>query len=175
MTSVSWCFCTAFTSLLGACCGNDKSSSDLPGPTSGRKRSVFLLFLSIGISLGFQYGLAPFFVDQTSSFELVTNSFFVDTWVDGCEQYQASNDLLTRCASNNGNFRVAASTTLFFLILAIAVVCKPTANREAWPAKIILYLFLVGITTVIPNDPWFSKIYLNVGRGKTIYETKKSF
>ena len=168
MTSVTWCFCSAFTSLLGSCCGNDKASTIPAGPTSGRKRSVFLLFLSICISIGFQYGLAPFFVDSWTLATVTT--FFEDTWLDGCEHYDDNVLLQKRCAGNNGNFRVSAATTLFFVIAGIAVTMRKTANREAWPAKFILYLFLVAATAFIPSDPIFSDVYLNIARGtiKTI-------
>ena len=46
----------------------------------------------------------------------------------------------------------------------MAAFCKPTANREAWPAKFVLFLFLVLGTCFIPNTPLFSPIYLNIAR-----------
>lgn len=48
--------------------------------------------------------------------------------------------------------------------------CKRTANREAWPAKYILFFFLVLATCFIPNTPLFTPIYLNIARaGSVIY------
>jgi Serine incorporator (Serinc) len=155
-TSMTWCFCTAAASLLSACCGNDKPSNLPPGPTSGRKRSVVLLFLSICFALAFQFGVAPFFVDSS------IDNFVRDSWLDGCEKYDATAELQKSCAGNNGNFRVAAATTLFFVLAAAAAICKQTANREAWPAKFVLYLFLVGATVVIPSDPVFSEVYFHI-------------
>jgi Serine incorporator (Serinc) len=131
------------------------------------------LFLSICLSIVYQYWLAPFLVESWALSTVTT--FFEDTWLDGCEQFKDDVVLQKRCAGNNGNFRVGAATTLFFLLAAVAVACRPTANREAWPAKIILYLFMVAATAVIPSDPIFSDVYLNIARGKKIVRTKISF
>jgi hypothetical protein len=134
---------------------------------------VLLLFLSLALQLAFQFGVAPFLVDQqTNATDSIISSslndnIVQDAWMDGCEKYQNDNNephLFRVCVENNGNFRVAAVTTLFFLVAALAAFCKPTANREAWPAKFILFLLLVGITVIIPNEPLFSDIYLNVAR-----------
>jgi Serine incorporator (Serinc) len=165
--SISWCFCTAFTSLLGSCCGNDKASTVAAGPSSGRKRSVCLLFISICISLGFQYGLAPYFVKSSTLSTFTT--YFQDSWIDGCQQYNNNPVLLERCATNNGNFRVSAATTLFFVLAGIAATCRQSANREAWPAKFVLYLFLVAATAAVPSDPIFSQIYLYIARGTSLF------
>lgn len=51
----------------------------------------------------------------------------------------------------------------------LAAKCKPTANREAWPAKYVLFLFLVGATIFIPNDPLFIPIYLWIGRIGSVF------
>jgi len=117
------------------------------------------LLLAIGLAFAFQYGVAPFLVDKSEY-----TGFVTEKWLDGCTQYEDEVDLREACAGNNGVFRVTGATTLFFCLAAIAVACKPTANREAWPAKYILYLFLVGVTVVIPNEPLFSDIYLNIAR-----------
>jgi len=158
ITSVTWCFCQACTSLLCACCGNDKDSSVAPSATSGRKRSVVVLLFSIVLALAFQYGLGPYLLDMN------LDNPVRDSWMDDCEKY--SNDMKRSCVGNNGNFRVSAATTLFFVLAGIAAVLKPTANREAWPAKYVLYLFLVAATIFVPSGPVFSDIYLNVARGE---------
>jgi hypothetical protein len=122
-----------------------------------------LLVFSIAIAFAFQYGVAPYVTGIPFS------NYVVDAWTDGCDQYETQ-ALRDRCAGNNGVYRSASSATLFFVLAAIAVVCKRTANREAWPAKYILFFFLVLATCFIPNTPLFSPIYLNIARaGSVIY------
>jgi len=122
-----------------------------------------LLVFSIAIAFGFQYGVAPRVTD------IPISNYVTEAWTDGCDQYETE-ALRDRCAGNNGVYRSASSATLFFLLAAIAVFCKRTANREAWPAKYILFFFLVGATCFIPNTPLFSPIYLNIARaGSVIY------
>lgn len=157
--SVSWCFCTACGSLLNACCGNDKASTIPPSITSGRKRSVLLLFLALGIALVFQYYIGPLIIDSDEY-----TGFLSDRWLDACDEYQGQPVLLEECAGNMGVFRVAAAATFFFVLAGIAAACKPTANREAWPAKFVLFVFMCAVTIFIPSDPWFDGIYLNIAR-----------
>jgi serine incorporator 1/3 len=90
-------------------------------------------------------------------------NFFQDSWMDGCTTYE-SVELRERCVGNSGVYRAASAATLFFLLAAIAVMCKPTFNREVWPAKYILFLFLCAATIFIPNEPVFSDIYMNIAR-----------
>jgi hypothetical protein len=122
-----------------------------------------LLIFAIAISFGFQYGLAPYV------YKVPIDNFVTDAWTDGCTEY-ATQDLRDRCSGNNGAYRPAASATLFFVLAAIAAFCKPSANREAWPAKYVLFCFLVLATCFIPNEPVFTPIYLNIARvGSIIY------
>ena len=96
-------------------------------------------------------------------------NYVVDAWKDGCDEYDTL-ELRKRCAGNAGVYRAASSATLFFVLAAIAVACKPSANREAWPAKYVLFFFLVLATCFIPNEPLFSPIYMNIARaGSVIY------
>eukprot|EP00538_Stauroneis_constricta_P004615 CAMPEP_0119549242 /NCGR_PEP_ID=MMETSP1352-20130426/2991_1 /TAXON_ID=265584 /ORGANISM="Stauroneis constricta, Strain CCMP1120" /LENGTH=468 /DNA_ID=CAMNT_0007594749 /DNA_START=158 /DNA_END=1564 /DNA_ORIENTATION=- len=157
VSGVTWCFCSAAGSLLGSCCGNDKASTVPPGAHSGRKRSVLLLVLAIAIAFVFQYGVAPAVANVTIS------NFVTDAWLDGCTKY-GEDILVDRCAGQAGVYRSAFSSTLFFALAAIGVVCKPSANREAWPAKYVLFMFLVAATCFIPNKPLFLDVYLNIGR-----------
>ena len=177
----SWCICTAVGSLLTACCGNDKASSIPPGANSGRKRSVFLMTLAMMISFVFQYWVATAVVESTQpqSLDLSRNTtltdiasqvavqqstnFIKDNWLDGCTDY-TSVSFQERCVGNAGVYRAAGSATLFFLLAAIAVLCKPSFNREVWPAKYCLFFVLCAITIFIPNDPVFNDVYLNVAR-----------
>lgn len=50
----------------------------------------------------------------------------------------------------------------------MAASCKPSASREAWPAKYVLFLFLVAATVFIPNEPLFSPILLNIFRAGAV-------
>ena len=154
------------TSLLSSCCGNEKSSQEPPGPTSGRKRSVALVVLSICLQLVFQFVLAPYILDNLPKNHVIRNA-----WLDGCDTSSVQSDgtvddtQLRSCVSIAGNFRVASVTTLFFWIATIVTYCQPTANREAWPIKIILYLGMVAATIVIPNEPYFTPIYFVMAIG----------
>jgi hypothetical protein len=118
---------------------------------------VLLTFVSIALALGFQYGIAPFLVESSYT------GWLRDGWLDGCEKYD-DEDLQKSCAGIYAVYRVGFATTLFFVLAAIAVLFKPTANREAWPAKYVLWVFLCAGTIFIPNDPLFSDIYLNIAR-----------
>jgi serine incorporator 1/3 len=155
-TSAVWCCGTATWSLASSCCGNDKPSSEPPSAKSGRKRSAFLLILTIAIAFAFQYALAP----RISNIP-VTN-YVTTSWKVGCTDYPL--DLQERCIGNHGVYRATCSALLFFLFAGMAAYCKPTANREAWPAKYVLFLFLVLGMCFIPNTPWFSPIFLNAAR-----------
>jgi len=147
---------------MGACCGNDKSSAIAPGASSGRKRSVLLLCIAIAIALAFQHGAAKFIVN----FEI--SNYVTDAWLDGCKDYK-TDALIERCAGMAGVYRSAFSALVFFVLGAVAVICKRTANREAWPAKYILFLFLVAGMCFIPNDPLFTSIYLNIARVGAVF------
>jgi hypothetical protein len=118
---------------------------------------VLLTFVSIALALGFQYGIAPFLVESDYT------GFLRDNWLDGCEKFDGE-ELQKSCAGIHAVYRVGFATTLFFVLAAIAVLLKPTANREAWPAKYVLWVFLCAAMIFIPNEPLFSDIYLNIAR-----------
>jgi Serine incorporator (Serinc) len=158
-SGAAWCFCTAAGSLLTSCCGNDKPSTVDPGAASGRKRSVLLLLLAIGIAFFLQYYVAPTIVN----FDAPIDNILSDAWRSGCEDLTTSG-LIERCAGNAGVYRSSFSAVIFFLLAGVAVACKRTANREAWPAKYVLFVFLVAGMCFIPNDPLFLTIHLNVAR-----------
>ena len=116
----------------------------------------------------FQFGLAPI-VSGKNDFNLVG-----EAWTDGCNVNEEEDDvlnsetrqlLLESCAGNYANYRVATATTIFFLLAAVAAALQPTANRVAWPAKIVLWMLAVAGLCLVPNDPLYSKLYLNVARG----------
>ena len=83
--------------------------------------------------------------------------------LDGCDELE-SDILIDRRAGNAGVYRATFSALVFFILGAIAVSCKRTANREAWPAKYALFMFLVAGMCCVPNEPLFLSIYLNVAR-----------
>lgn len=171
-------------SLSSSCCGNnhDPSSSKPVGASSGRKRSVLLLVAAVGLQLAFQFALAPWFVDHRDSWK---TTVMRDSWLDGCSSSSSTivnntinneeetilwNEealmLLDSCVGRGGNYRIAFVTVLFFLLAALAAVCKPTANREAWPAKIVLYLLAVAGSIFLPNEPILTPIFLTIAIGK---------
>ena len=187
VTSVTFCLCSAVTSLLGACCGNDKASTIAPGAQSGRKRSVVLLLISIGLAFAYQYGVAHFILhtlrttptasstttstmtDYTMNVNAVAAyvpgvNYVVDCWLSGCTQYDYSEELLARCVGHSGVYRSALSAFLFFIVAAMAVVCKRTANREGWPAKYIVFLVVTVGMIFVPNTPLFVDVYLTIAR-----------
>lgn len=175
-TGVAWCCCTALASLLTSCCGNDKDSTVPPGASSGRKRSIFLLLLSIGFSFLYQYSVGPRAIRYNNDFGpigWVGNAFWV-----GCNNYQSGNgddasdnwEVQEVCAGQTGVYRAAGSAFLFFILSAITAYCKPTFNREAWVAKYTLFIFLVVGTLFIPNAPVFLPIFVNIFRvGAVLY------
>jgi serine incorporator 1/3 len=89
-------------------------------------------------------------------------NYVTTSWKKGCTDYRP--DFAERCVGIHGVYRATCSALLFFLFAGMAAYCKPTANRDAWPAKYVLFLFLVLVMCFIPNTPWFSPIYLNVAR-----------
>jgi Serine incorporator (Serinc) len=160
----AWCCCSAVCSTLSTCCSSGKNDASAPpGPTSGRKRSVVLLFFSVGLQFLYQFGLAQYVVDNFSSTSTIRKA-----WLNGCESVDinGSNGLQQSCVGNAGSYRIAAVTSLFFVAMAIiSGLCKPTVNREAWSLKVFLYLAMVGGTVVVPNEPIFTPIYRSVAIG----------
>eukprot|EP00584_Thalassiosira_punctigera_P007072 CAMPEP_0172532890 /NCGR_PEP_ID=MMETSP1067-20121228/5776_1 /TAXON_ID=265564 ORGANISM="Thalassiosira punctigera, Strain Tpunct2005C2" /NCGR_SAMPLE_ID=MMETSP1067 /ASSEMBLY_ACC=CAM_ASM_000444 /LENGTH=462 /DNA_ID=CAMNT_0013317451 /DNA_START=46 /DNA_END=1434 /DNA_ORIENTATION=+ len=156
-TGVTWCFCTASASLCSSWCGNDKPSTVPPSAASGRKRSVILLALSVVVALIYQYALAP-------NYGRIPWQYLSDAWSSGCESQQGNAELMKACSGNAGVYRASSAAFVFFVTFGIAAACKPTSNREAWPAKYILFLLLCVGTIFIPNYPVFNPVYLWVAR-----------
>lgn len=156
ISGVTFCFCSASASLCSAWCGNDKPSTSPPSAKSGRMRSVVLLGFSIVVALIFQYALAP-------NVSQLRWSYFIDAWTAGsCANENP--ELVKVCSGNAGVYRASSAAFLFFVIFGLAALCKPTANRDAWPAKYALYCILCVGTCFIPNDPLFMPIYLWIAR-----------
>lgn len=162
-SALAFCCCTATASLFSSWCGNDKASNIPPSANSGRKRSVLLLALSVVVALIFQYAVAPRLQpDQTAGYTPYIGTYLVEAWTAGCTQ--SNSDLTVVCSGNSGVYRASFSAFVFFILFGLAAWCRPTANREAWPAKYILFLFLCVGTVFISNTPLFIPIYLNIAR-----------
>jgi len=169
-SGLAWCFCSAAGSLLSSCCATNKDASVPPGATSGRKRSVLLLILSIAFAFGYQYGFGPNIVQYNNQIGPI--GWMGRAWYNGCDQYVSDGDydLAHTCAGQAGVYRAAGSAFLFFILAAIAVKFNPRSNREAWASKYILFIILVGATIFIPNTPLFSPILMNIFRvGAVLY------
>lgn len=178
-----YCCCNAAQSLCQSCFG-----TTAPG-TTGRKRSVLLLCITIVVALWFQYTIGPGIVSQNSwiwkmlrSIPFMSANFVYKAWYASCSQYDnddfnnfdaemdvlddenISNTLLHQCAGNAGVFRPTALATLYFLGNSVATRIVPTLNREAWPAKYSLFAFMLLLSMFIPNTPWFTGIFLWLAR-----------
>lgn len=123
-------------------------------------RSVVLLGFSIIVALAFQYGLGP-------NVEQLKWSYFVDAWTQSCDNDNP--ELVKVCSGNAGVYRASSAAFLFFVIFGLAALCKPTANRDAWPAKYALYCLLCAGTCFIPNGPLFMPIYLWIARVGSVF------
>lgn len=163
-TGLSFCCCSASTSLCGSCLGDEKAPNQPPSPHSGRKRSVLLLLVALAFAFVFQYAVAPNLQPGPVVVGIPgLGSYLIRAWSGGCAGLETE-ELQKQCSGNNGVYRAAGSAFLFFVLAAMAAACKPTANRGAWPAKYFLYVLLTVGTVFIPNDPIFSPIFLNIAR-----------
>ena len=89
-----------------------------PSATSGRKRSVLLLALSVIVALIFQYGLAP-------NLDAISWQYFIDAWTSGCG---GNNVLLVDvCAGNAGVYRASGAAFLFYFVFGAGEYCELTA------------------------------------------------
>lgn len=156
--------CASVGSVCNSCFGNDKPSTEPPSVTSGRKRSVFLLAFSVVLAFLFCYGLAPALGEDGSLASIPgTGSYVSGAWNDGCETY-GTEALRSVCRSNSAVYRVGLATVVFYLFAGFSAWCRPTSNREIWPAKLFLYSVGVVATVFVPSKPLFSDVFMNVGR-----------
>jgi len=169
---MAYCCCNTTSSLLNTCLGSTHEG------TSGRKRSVLLLTITITFALLYQYVLAPSILHHTGWWKIYSSipgmgKVLYSSWTDSCAQYnddegnnnndgndQQFSDLYIQCVGNAAVFRPTFVSTLFFLISAIATKTNPRLNREAWPAKFGMYFILLAIITFVPNAPLLTPIYL---------------
>ena len=120
-----------------------------------------LLGFSIIVALIFQYVLGP----KVSQLQW---SYFIEAWSGGsCANVNP--ELVKVCSGNGGVYRASSAAFLFFVIFGLAAQCKPSANRDAWPAKYALYCLLCAATCFFPNDPLFIPIYLWIARVGSVF------
>jgi len=180
---LTYCACTSASSICNACLGQTSAN------TTGRRRSVLLLVLSVLLALTFQYSLAPAILgDKNSWWNIVRKTpgvgkYVFKSWTNGCEGYlseipeaaeedaiegDATDTLLSgpygQCAGNAGVYRPTFFSFLFFVFAAVASYLRPALNREVWPAKYAVYLLLVVGSVFMGNHPWFLGIYLHLSR-----------
>ena len=159
---LGYCACQGASSLCGACFGNSDPSS------TGRKRSILLLAMTVFLALIFQYSWAPSL--QGGKGNSITRipflgSYVLDAWNDTCqEQFEGDPDLITKCQGNAGVYRATFASTFFFLLMAVGAYYNPSLNRSAWPAKYTLFLLFVASTFIIPNSPLFFGPFLSLSR-----------
>lgn len=168
---LTYCCCNSLGSLCTTCLGSSPDDK-----TTGRKRSVFLLLITIAVALYFQYGLSAQILSDDISWwnyyrkipGLGKRLFYCLT--DSCDQYKNDSDddsesndpsdLYMQCVSNAGVYRPTFLSTIFFLVNAAATKNNPSLNKQAWPAKYGIYFCALLITLFIPNQPFFSGFYL---------------
>jgi len=160
---MAYCFCNATGSLCNTCLGSTGAG------TTGRKRSVLLLSITVSLALFFQYCLAPYILSDKGWFHNIRKApglakRMYNCWTEGCESYSDQPDLYGQCVAISGVCRPTFVATLFFLLSAAATKTNPQLNREAWPAKYGIFLILVLATLFIPNTPLFIGFYLVVFR-----------
>lgn len=165
------CCCAAqcLTSCVGTICGcgsgngNDDelstSSSAFAHVSSGRKWAVFLLSMSVFLSLLFQYEIGPALSDSDS----FAVDWVTDMWTGGGCGYEDA-DHAEACRGNAGVYRVCMVTTLFFLILGTRANSKTSRFGKRWFCKCLWYLAGVFGTIFVPNEVFNDTGYLQVAR-----------
>lgn len=170
--AVTYCACTSASSICNACLGQTSPH------TSGRRRSVLLLALSVLLALTFQYSVAPAILGDGNSWWNVVKKtpgvgkHIFGSWTDGCEGYltdtnaadSMSGKAYGQCTGNAGVYRPTFFSFLFFAVASIASYFRPSLNREVWPAKYCVYLLLALASVFMSNRPWFLGIFLHLSR-----------
>jgi len=160
---IAYCFCNAAGSLCNTCLGSTAAG------TTGRKRSVLLLSITVFLALLFQYSLAPYILSDEGWFSTIRKTpglakRMYNCWTQGCDEFLDEPDLYKQCVSTAGVCRPTFVATLFFLLQAVATKFNPQLNREAWPAKYGVFVLLVLISLFLPNTPMFLDFYVVVFR-----------
>ena len=157
---MGYCACQSASSLCEACFGNSSPSS------TGRKRSILLLAITVSFALIFQYSWAPSVQNGNYVTRIpIIGSRLKDSWKDQChETYDGDIEVVLKCMGNAGVYRATFTSFFFFICMAVMANVNPNFNRTAWPSKYTLYILATLITFFIPNLPLFSGIFLWIAR-----------
>ena len=110
--SATYCACSSASLICNACLGQSNPQ------TTGRRRSVVLLVLSVILVLLFQYSLAPTILQKGGEKWSIIGSTtrLFTSWTNGCDN-QAQ---LDQCAANAGVYRPTFVAFLFFVVATVA-------------------------------------------------------
>jgi len=150
------CAASTCSSLCGACCNCDGVDR------TGRRRSVFLLLLSLASALGLQYGAAPKLASMDNIYTL--SPYLADALQGDCLSAQKYDGFESQCIGNNMVYRSSFCSTVFFLVSAAAAAVSPGVNRRAWPAKYSIFFFMLAVSLFIPSDVFNENGYLLLAR-----------
>jgi len=150
------CAASTCSSLCGACCGCEGIDR------TGRRRSVFLLVLSLGAALGLQYGLAP----RLASMNMLsmTSDYLASTLQGDCLTNEIYAGLESQCIGNIMVYRSSFCSALFFLIASAVSACTPKFNSLVWPAKYSLFFLMLLVSLFLPTQIFDENGYLWVAR-----------
>lgn len=156
---LTYCFCTAGSSLCNACFGSTAAG------TTGRKRSALLLTMTVAFALFFQYYVAPSVIAHKGWWNVYSSipgvgKRMYSAWVDNCDAFKDEPDLYGRCVGNSGVYRPTSIAAVFFAVSAVATRFRPSLNREVWPAKYCIFVVALLGAMFIPNHPLFDGVFL---------------
>lgn len=164
--SATYCACSSASLICNACLGQSNPH------TTGRRRSVVLLVLSVILALLFQYSLAPTILEKGGEKWSIIGSTtrLFTSWTNGCDASDYNQAQFGQCAANAGVYRPTFVAFLFFVVAAVASFIRPHLNRHQWPAKFTIYLLLVFLSIFASNTPWFSGVFVHISRlGATVF------
>lgn len=162
---IAYCCCNSAGSLCNTCLGSTSNG------TTGRKRSVLLLTLTIALALTFQYSLAPYLLSDEGWFHKMrlipgVAKRTYTSFTSSCLDIYGDSDphRFAQCVSNAAVYRPTSIATFFFLAAAASAAADPGLNRKVWPAKYGIYFLLLLLSLVVPNAPFFTGFYTVVMR-----------
>lgn len=157
---LGYCACQSANSLCNVCFGNADPT------TTGRKRSILLLALTVAIALILQYSWAPSMQGGNDITKIpYLGTRIKNSWNDVClDHFGDDPDVLTKCRGNAGVYRATFTSTFFFITMACATKFNSAINRSAWPAKYALFFLCIFITFFVPNSPLFFGPFLWLSR-----------
>lgn len=57
-----------------------------------------------------------------------------------------------QCWGMQADYRISASLLAFFLVMTVVTAVLPVAHLGAWALKVALYILLLGLSLLIPNN-----------------------